>query len=491
LRDRTRILSKSKYISGLQCLKYLWTLIHDPDNVPEPDLNTQYVFDQGHKVGELATQLFPGGIYISTDDFMGNIRQTEVYLKQRKPLFEAGIHSAPLYSRIDILNPVGAGEWDIIEVKSSTGLKDVHAPDVSFQKLCCEKQGLRIRNCFLAHINNEYVKNGEIDPKEFFSVVDITSEVDVVSEGIEERVNTMLTIISDGTCPEASIGKHCSDPYPCFLEEKCWGFLPEGSIFDLRGGKKNQFALFEQGIISIKDIPESVKLSRQQQIQKECLLTGMPHIQKEEINGFLERLHYPLYYLDFETIGPAIPLFDGTRPYQTIPFQFSLHVVENSESNPKHYSYLAEGIEDPRPKLLDELQKMLGSDGSIIAYNAGFEEGVLRELVEAFPKYNSWLAGILERIVDLLTPFSNFHYYHSMQKGSASLKRVLPAVTGNSYEEMNIGAGMDASILFEKTTFGEASEEERSRVRSDLTEYCKLDTEGMIWIVDKLRELGR
>jgi hypothetical protein len=201
-------------------------------------------------------------------------------------------------------------------------------------------------------------------------------------------------------------------------------------------------------------------------------------------------LNYPLYYLDFETFGPAIPVFDGTRPYQDIPFQFSLHVVGSEGAEPVHHSFLAEGIGDPRPQILHELQRLIGSEGSIVAYNAGFEEGVLKGLVEAFPEYTDWLEGILTRIVDLLYPFTNFHYYNAAQKDTASLKKVLPAVTGKGYEEMGIGAGMDASMAYGRIMYGNETEEEIARVRADLIEYCKLDTEGMIWVVDRLRELS-
>jgi hypothetical protein len=201
-------------------------------------------------------------------------------------------------------------------------------------------------------------------------------------------------------------------------------------------------------------------------------------------------LKYPLYYLDFETFGPAIPIYDGTKPYQDMPFQFSLHVVESDGSEPVHHSFLAEGIEDPRPQILRELQRLLGSEGSIIAYNAGFEEGVLKELVEAFPEYTDWLEGILTRMVDLLYPFTNFHYYHASQKDTASLKKVLPAVTGKGYEEMAIGSGMDASIAYGRIMYGNAKEEEITRVRADLLKYCKMDTEGMIWVVDELKKLS-
>jgi hypothetical protein len=246
--------------------------------------------------------------------------------------------------------------------------------------------------------------------------------------------------------------------------------------------------LYEQGITSIKDIPDDIPLSKQQQIQRECVMTGNVHVEKEEIRQFLNRLKYPLYYLDFETVGPGIPIYDGTRPYQDLPFQFSLHLVENDGSEPVHHSFLADGKEDPRPQILRELEGLLGSKGSIIAYNAGFEEGVLEGLVEAFPEHTNWLDDILARMVDLLFPFSKFHYYSASQKDTASLKKVLPAVTGRGYEEMNIGAGMDASIAYTSIIYGNVVEGEIARIRADLVKYCRLDTEGMIWIVDELRK---
>ncbi|MBA7683092.1 hypothetical protein ES703_91450 [subsurface metagenome] len=202
-------------------------------------------------------------------------------------------------------------------------------------------------------------------------------------------------------------------------------------------------------------------------------------------------LEHPLYYMDFETINPAVPLFDGTRPYQHTPFQFSVHVVRDAHSNPEHYSFLAKDTQDPRPKLLKELHKILGDSGSIIAYNKGFEEGILKGLGKASPEYEDWVNQVLNRTVDLLAPFRNFDYYHPSQKGSASLKAVLPAVTGRGYEELDIADGKLASIQFEKVTYGEVSDKERNKVRSDLEKYCRLDTEGMIWIVDRLEELSK
>ena len=484
-----KLLSKSKYLAGNQCPRLLWTQVNQPSSIPPVDTATQHVFDQGHLVGEYARQLYPDGIQVPHDDFMENIHETRRLLVERRPLFEAGILYGRIYSRVDILDPVSDDEWDIVEIKASTSVKDVHIDDVAFQKHCCEQAGLKIRACRLGFINRQYVRYGDIDPWALFVIEDISTRVKEAGQDIEERILDLFDVILRGTSPDVPIGRCCLDPYECPLRSECWAFLPENSVFDLRGGKPGQFSLYERGIMSIKDIPDDIALSRQQHIQKECLMTGRTHIEREEIRRFLDTLRYPLYYLDFETVSPAIPAYDGMRPYQGIPFQFSLHIVEQYGGEPTHHSFLAGGAEDPRPGILNELRRLLGSRGSIIAYNADFEEGILKDLVEAFPEHADWLSGILARMVDLLFPFASFHYYHASQKDTASLKKVLSALTGRGYEDMGIGNGMDASIAYAKIAYGNATEEEINRVRADLTEYCKLDTEGMIWIVDELRKL--
>jgi len=484
----SQLLSKTKYLNGRQCLRYLWVLFNDPGRVPVPDANTQYIFDQGHVVGELAKQLFPDGIDVPQDSFRGNIDQTRRLMEDKKPLFEAGILADNLYSRVDVLYPVDDESWDIIEVKSSTSVKDVHIQDAAYQRYCCTKLGLNIHKCYIAVINNQYIKEGEINPKDLFNLNDITEDVLTISDNIPNQVEEMFGVIDRETCPEMIIGPHCRDPYKCPLEE-CWEHLPEENVFTLYYSGNKSFGLYDRGVVSIINIPGDYKLSEKQAIQKESLVTGETHVDRDAIKDFLAFLEYPLYYMDIETINPAVPLFDGTRPYQHTPFQFSVHVVRDAPSNPEHYSFLAEGRQDPRPGFLEELQKILCDSGSIISYNKGFEEGILSELGNAFPEYADWVNQILKRMVDLFAPFRNFDYYNPNQNGSASLKAVLPAVTGKGYEDLDINDGQLASMLFEKVTYGEVSDEERSKVQSDLAKYCALDTEGMIWIVDKLKEL--
>jgi len=483
------LLSKSKYLTGLQCPRLIWIQIHEPEKIPETDPVTQNIFDQGHLVGELAKKLFPEGIDISTEDFMGNISNTIDLLKNRKPLFEAGILTGNLYSRVDILCPVGEEEWDIVEVKSSTSVKDVHINDVAYQRYCCNQFGLNIRKCYLALINNQYVRDGEIDPEGLFNIHDVTDQVEETSVGIQDKIEGIIEVISKETCPEMIIGPHCRDPYTCPLTE-CWDHLPEYNIFTLYYGGKKLFEMYNSGIVTIGEIPDDYKLNDKQRIQQACVASGEPHVDGEAIRDFLSSLKYPLYYLDFETIDQAVPLFDGLRPYQTIPFQFSLHIIDGDGAKPEHFSFLAGGVDDPRPAFLAELKKVLGNTGSIVVYNQGFEEGILKELALAFPEYDNWVNQARDRLVDLLAPFRKFHYYHPLQKGSASLKSVLPAITGKGYEDLDINDGQLASISFLSATFGDMPEDEKVKVMTDLEQYCGRDTEGMIWIVEKLGELS-
>ncbi len=357
-----------------------------------------------------------------------------------------------------------------------------------FPEVLLRKAGAQDRKCFLVRINNQYVKDGEIDPRQLFILQNISDEVEGAIQGIEDRINSMFRIISSLERPEVSIGKHCSNPYGCPIGE-CWDILPEGNVFDLYRGGSKSIDLFSRGILAIRDIPTNYRLTVAQEVQRTCEVRGLIHINNIEIADFLSTLQYPFYYLDFETMSPAIPMFNGTRPYQAIPFQFSLHIVKDGKSSPEHVSFLARGSGDPRPAFLVRLAKVLGNTGSIIVYNQGFEEGILNECGRAFPEYDGWVSQVRSRLVDLLKPFSKFHYYHPLQKGSASLKSVLPAVTGRNYDGLDISDGQDASIAFQAVTYGEVSEEERNKVRADLEKYCALDTEGMIWIVDRLREL--
>jgi hypothetical protein len=487
--NRRRNLSKSKYISGQQCLKLLWVSINDAARLPAYDAATQHIFDQGHMIGALAQQLYAGGIRLEQENIGANLRETTASLKLRKPLFEAGFSGNRLYCRVDILNPSDGESWDIVEVKSTNDVKDEQLYDVAFQRHCCQLNGVKINRCHIMHLNREYVKQDDIDPRQLFVTEDVTDRLAEFSDGLETSIAEMLAVIDSDECPETAIGRHCNDPYSCLLQEECWKHLPEHNVMTLYSGKKLGEDLMAQGILDISKIPEEIKLNDKQQIQKECVICGQPHIDTAEIKSYLKGLKYPLYFMDFETFATAVPVYDGTSPYQNIPFQFSLHVITKPGAMVEHYEYLAEGKDDPRPAFLTQLKQDIGPKGNILVYYAAFEKSRLKELGKAFPEYKQWIDGIIERIIDLNDPFKDFNYYHPQQMGSSSLKHVLPALTNLSYNDLEIGEGTTASLKFMEAAFGNISDKERQKIRIDLLTYCGQDTGGMIDILRKLQEL--
>ena len=484
--------SKSKFLWDSQCRKLLWYAYNAKDEIPEPDAAQQAIFDQGHEVGALAKSLYPGGIEVSAGvtDFEQVLRKSLEAAKARKPLFEAGFVHNGGFARVDILNPVGKHAWDIIEVKSSTEVKDVNLIDLAFQAFVYNGAGLNIRRCCLMHVSHDYVRRGPIDPKKFFKLVDVTKDVSGLSREIEPQLEDMFRAIRRKQEPDIKIGPHCSDPYLCPLQGKCSAFLPAGSVFDLYYGGKKCWRLLGEGIQRLKDIPDGVDLTDRQAIQRRVALTGKPHVDCKALASFLKRLKYPVGYLDFETFSTAIPLFDGLTPYQQVPFQFSLHRQPAPVTKPEHHAFLADGRTDPRPEFLNRLRDCIGDKGSVVVYNAKFEKGVLDALADAFPEHAGWIDGVKRRIVDLLEPFQAFDYYHPEQHGSASIKAVLPVLTGRSYADLEIQEGGQASLEYLRVYFGDVPEPERRKVREQLERYCGQDTEGMVWIVDALRKLS-
>ena len=485
-------ISKSKYLSGRQCSKLLWYQYNAKDLIPPVDAGTQHKFDEGHRVGELAKLRFPAGIEVKAAvyDFDEIVRQSTELLKERKPLFEAGFVYNHTLARVDVLFPAENGTWDIIEVKSSTQVKPENYHDVALQRYCYEGTGIAINRCFLMYINTQYVRKGEIDVEQLFSVSDITDKVLECTQEVEPRIQEMLEVIGLEDCPDIPIGPQCTDPYECGLIPVCWSFLPENNVATFyRLGTERTFQLIGCGIRSISDMPPDYPLKPNQEIQKETDMTGEAHINRQTLGEFLRSLQFPQYHLDFETFSSPVPPYDNTRPYMQIPFQFSLHVWRSYETEPEHYSFLADGTGDPRPAFLARLRELLGDRGSIVVYNQSFEKGRLKELALLFPEYADWITALTPRFADLLVPFRNFDYYNPAQHGSASLKAVLPALTGKTYEGLEIAEGGSASREFMRIALGEVDDAERQVVRRNLEEYCRQDTQAMVDIVKELHSL--
>ena len=484
-------ISKSKYLQGLQCPRLLWIAVNQADRIPPPDASTQFIFDQGHLVGEYAQRLFPEGIKLDTGDIGKNLKETTECLSLRRPLFEAGFSARRLYCRVDVLNPVGDDEWDIIEVKSTNSVKHEHVKDVEFQRHCCLNAGLKVRHCHVMCLDKDYVRQGEIDPARLFAAQDVTSRLDLVEGEFDRRLTDMLAIVDSDRCPDVAVGRHCESPNSCPLQVECWMGMSKHNVMTLYGGKKLGEELLARGIINISDIPGDVELSAKQRLQKQCVDCVHTHVDVSAVRIFLENLQYPLHFMDFETFSMAIPMYDGIHPHQKVPFQFSVNSLAARGTEPQQCSFLAEDDGDPRPEFARALVGAIGPEGSVIVYSAPFEKSMLKQLAEDLPEFRNNLVGISERVVDLNLPFKNFSFYHPDQAGSTSLKKVLPVLTGLNYDGLKIAEGETASLKYMECVFDNISEENRQKIRSDLMSYCGLDTYGMVEIVRRLELICR
>ena len=487
MHERKVLLSKSQYMDGLVCPGFLWFSIHNKEKDTTRDLMTVHLMEQGAAVGELARTLYPDGINALAGEDGDTAADTMKLLEQRKALFEAGFAAGEFYARVDILVPAGKESWDIIEVKGVTQIDDSHIQDCAFQKYVCENAGLKVRKVFLLHVNKEYIKKGGIDPRKLLILEDVTKDVGKEQDGIKERKGAVLAAATAKRKPAPSIELAGCNPKECPYTDECIGELPDDSVFYLyRAGAKAK-QLYVRGIKKIGQIPKTEKLTANQAIQAECDKNSKVHMDKKVIKKFLSQLKEPVYYMDFETYAETIPRFDGMKPNQNITFQFSVHVLDKGQLT--HHSYLAPCDMDPRPEFLKRLKAVLGTKGSIVVYNQSFEQSRLKELGEQFPEYQAWISTLDDRYVDLLLPFRAFGFYDPAQKGSASIKKVLPAVTGKSYEGMGISNGGDASVMYYKAVTGRLGKTAVIKLRANLEEYCGLDTEGMVWIVEKLTKL--
>ena len=485
----TRI-SKSQYIKGLQCPKALWLYRHRPELAPEVSDTTQYIFDSGHEVGELAQKYFAGGIEI-TDPYyetQNAIASTERAIKNGYDFIYEATAKSPdgAYSRIDILSKVpGTDQWDLIEVKQSTGIKDYYIDDMSLQKYAFVGAGYNIRKSILMHINNEYVREGDLDLRQLFVLEDCTEIVSEKVIDVKAKLENLINVINSKEEPQVNIGDQCGYPFACDYMHYCWSHIPEYSVYNVLRGSKLERLLAED-IIEINDIPDDYNVTDRESIAINSYKKNSVNIDKNGINEFLKSLVFPLYYLDYETIFPAIPMFNNSKPYQQIPFQFSLHIQRQPGGELQHIEFLHTEPSDPRESFAETLIKSCGTGGSVVVYK-GFESRVNRELGLALPKYKANLDDINERMVDLLLPFRSRHLYHPKMMGSASIKSVLPAfVPDLSYDNLEIGDGGTASLMYLSCINNSIPIAEKEKVYDNLKAYCCLDTLAEVRLIEVL-----
>lgn len=484
-------LSKSTFMKGSQCIKSLYLNKFHKDLRDPVSESKQAIFDTGHQVGDLAQSLFPGGINsdfsFDLDADKASAKTLELIKSGQKVIYEAAFIYDECLAVMDIL--VNDGKtWKAYEVKSSTSAKEEYKLDASYQYYVIENSGIHLEDVSIVYINNQYVRQGELDIFELFSIESVLDIARSSINVIRESIVAYKKILESGKIPEMGIGEYCSKPYDCDFLSHCWEHIPEDSIFDISGMfTKKKFELYNSGIVKISDIPANFKLNANQQLQVNSALNNSSFVYSSKIKSFLTSLNYPLLFLDFETIRPAVPVYKNHRPYQQIPFQYSLHIVSNQGCDSLHFDFLATGLEDPRKALIESLIEQTKGTGDILVYNETFERKRLEEIARDFPEYTNDIESMLMRLKDLMIPFKDKYYYKPEMRGSYSIKEVLPALVPElKYDGLTINNGDLASITFMKIVNKEFSESEVERIRKDLLEYCKLDTLAMVKILEVL-----
>jgi hypothetical protein len=441
------ILSKSTFMYGCQCPKRLYLHKFNPELKDELDEQQQFIYTTGTNVGELAQQRFPGGENAEPPtpyEYHLSVAKTqELINKGVKVIYEAAFNFEGVMCAMDILVNKD-NKWHAYEVKSTNSAKPQHTIDAALQYFVITKAGITLEDISILHFNKEYVRRGELNIEELFAATSIKEEVLDKQMMIESKVNELKGMLAAKTEPIIEPGEHCSKPYPCDFMGHCW-----------------------------KDVVE------------EEVDYGKESMDQLELQKFVSELEYPLYFFDFETVGYGVPEYNESRPYQAVPVQFSLHILDSPDGELKHEEFLGDGINDPRKELINQLIKHIGTKGSVIVWYKPFENSKLGDLARDFPEYAEEIGSIQSRLVDLMIPFKAGHYHHPGFEGSASLKMVLPILVPElNYGDLEIQDGGSASLTYAQLKDQDA--ETQTKQREGLLAYCEMDTLAMVRIFERV-----
>lgn len=481
-------LSKSRFVAGWQCEKLLWWTAHEPA-APElqPDKVLQDLFDQGRQVGELARARFPGGVLIDHPhtDYPGRIASTRAALDRGAPaVFEASFEAGGVFAAVDVLLR-GDGGWILIEVKSASSAKPEHIPDAAIQTWVLRQTGLPVNRVEIMHLNKEY---RHPDQGDLLVRTDVTEAVEAFLPRVPPLVEELLAAL-EGPLPEKPIGAHCYEPRDCPFFDRCWPDDPEHIRHLYNVGPKKTVSYLASGVHSFRDLPSGAKLPFAAQRQLKAL-NAQALVVEPSLKADLEPFQSPLGFLDFETVGRAVPVWEGLAPWGAAVAQFSYH-EERAGGSHAHVGWLAEGPGDPRRELAERMLEATAGARRIVTYSA-YEKTRIKELQSLVPELALPLEELLAKLVDLLPVVRN-NVYHPAFRGSFSLKYILtPLVPELTYADLVIVDGRLASVEIARLLFvaHKIPVGERDRLRQDLLDYCERDTWATVRLMERLRELA-
>ena len=487
-------LSKSRYTAGLQCLKRLYLELYEPERATSPGAGQQALFSAGNSAGILAQQLYPGGILVDED--YRHHREATARTKELlqdpsvQAIYEAAFTEDDILIRADILVRGVDNSWNLVEVKSSTSVRDNYIDDVAVQLHVLKRAGLDIRRVSVAHINTQYVYDGVAHAvDQLFSVEDVTILAQERLLDVPGRLSEMRRALASDSEPDLDIGSHCNRPYSCQFTAYCRRNEPEWPVDQLPGIRSMLTdKLRADGFRSLDALPASISLNKLQQRVQTAVQSQEPWV-ANDLGTVLSTLAYPVHFIDFETVSTWLPRWKGTRPYQTFPFQWSDHVL-SADGTLEHAEFLAKGTDDPRGAFAESLVRQLQGAGTLVVYT-GYERTQLTALREALPSLASELDFVLAIPQFDLHPVVRDGYYHPEFRGSFSLKAVLPVMVPElAYTDLTIQHGDVASLQFQQLWDRDLDESARRQIRADLLAYCERDTLAMVRIMEALRGIA-
>lgn len=495
----------------MQCPKNLFLQVYNKKLAAPITAAEQMIFDQGNLVGELAQKEFINKTALVNTaywDFKGALQKTEEFIFQGKEnIFEASFSYKGIFARVDILQKVksdkgdqsdkGEDLWNLIEVKSGTKVKDENIKDVALQLWILENLGYKIQNCYLMHINNQCVFP---DMSNFFHKQDITLQVQEIKESVAHSILELKQMVEDQKEPDVDIGPHCNTPYECKFKAYCGKDLSKDSIFLLPSMEEHDFKeaiwkkklwdFYKKNILEIKDIPVAA-LTPKQQIAQKVHITGQSYVNKKALQADLGQWQWPLQYLSFNIINPAIPFWEGVRPYEQIIFQYSMCSQKSIEAKGIYKNYLHGDGGDPRLALAEQLVKDISEEGSVVCYHKAFDGHKIKVLAELYPHLKKPLLNIVSRLVEPLVIFKK-HIYLKSFRGKLDLKFIALALFGEGYSDLNIKDEALVQKAYKGLVEAANNKKDLSKgsVRDDLLEYGKKDIDVLVKLVEWLHGVG-
>lgn len=503
---KTTGLSKSKYVAFCQCPKLLW-LSQNRREEETVDPRADSILENGRRVGELARTYFPNTINATVEHADGTPNVTAMLERTRvlmaagtEVIAEAAFSYEGNYCAVDMLRKCGSG-WIIYEVKSTTAdssddqsedkrNEQVHTIDIAYQRWVLEQCGVKVVGTHLLALDKTYRMGDELDVHDLFADLDYSEQVEEYYPAVAENVKAAHRILMGSEPTIVAPTDNCSKG--CAFWKYCTQHMAEKNPFSIMGMQfRSARKYYEAGYETFESLRTAPKLNPNYLKVVEAELDDVDFVELPEIREFLDTVHYPLYHLDFETMQPAIPEFKGTKPYQQIPFQYSLH-IQNEPCGPvEHKEFLAVSGTNPLRDIAEALVRDIPMGACSLAYNKAFEQTRLKELAAMFPDLSDHLLSIRDGMVDLDVPFRQKNYYTKAMQGSYSIKYVLPALFPDDpeldYHSLeDVHNGGEAMSIFPKIQFMEP--DEQARVRKNLLKYCCLDTYAMVKVLGKLYE---